>query len=154
MQNANEIITEPIAAAEISQIENIELLFFAYRDFVSDPDRILDVHGFGRAHHRVLYFVNRSPGLTVAELLEILRITKQSLGRVLKQLVQAGYVIQTEGERDRRKRLLFPTIQGRELILELSAPQSKRFERALMQFDDAEREKIIGFLRAMIGTTP
>ena len=65
----------------------IELLFFAYRDFVSDPDHVLEKFGFGRAHHRVLHFVNRNPGMKVADLLETLRITKQSLGRVLKQLV-------------------------------------------------------------------
>ena len=71
----------------------IELLFFAYRDFVSDPDQLLDKLGFGRAHHRVLHFVNRNPGMKVAELLDVLKITKQSLGRVLKQLIDEGYVI-------------------------------------------------------------
>src|SRR5476651_2197259 len=75
----------------------IELLFFAYRDFVGDPDDVLAKLGFGRAHHRVLHFVNRNPGMKVAELLEILNITKQSLGRVLKQLIDQGYVLQKEG---------------------------------------------------------
>ena len=75
----------------------IELLFFAYRDFVSDPDQLLDKLGFGRAHHRVLHFVNRNPGMKVAELLDVLKITKQSLGRVLKQLIDEGYVVQKEG---------------------------------------------------------
>ena len=75
----------------------IELLFFAYRDFVSDPDEVLAKFGFGRAHHRVLHFVNRNPGMKVADLLDILKITKQSLGRVLKQLVDQGYVVQKEG---------------------------------------------------------
>src|SRR6478736_5495886 len=75
----------------------IELLFFAYRDFVGDPDHVLAKLGFGRAHHRVLHFVNRNPGMKVADLLDILKITKQSLGRVLKQLVDEGYVIQKEG---------------------------------------------------------
>ena len=87
----------------------IELLFFAYRDFVSDPDHVLEKFGFGRAHHRVLHFVNRNPGMKVADLLDILNITKQSLGRVLKQLVDEGYVLQKEGESDRRQRLLSPT---------------------------------------------
>ena len=86
----------------------IELLFFAYRDFVGDPDRILAQYGFGRAHHRVLHFVDRYPGLTIAELLDILRITKQSLNRVLKELVEKKY---HRGEArampDRRQRLLF-----------------------------------------------
>src|SRR6266513_5881536 len=87
----------------------IELLFFAYRDFVSDPDHVLEKFGFGRAHHRVLHFVNRNPGMKVADLLETLRITKQSLGRVLKQLVDEGYVLQKQGPDDRRHRLLFVT---------------------------------------------
>src|SRR5215208_8436411 len=70
----------------------IELLFFAYRDFVSDPDEVLGKLGFGRAHHRVLHFVNRNPSIKVANLLDILKITKQSLGRVLKQLIDEGYI--------------------------------------------------------------
>ena len=84
----------------------IELLFFAYRDFVSDPDEVLQDIGFGRAHHRVVHFIGRAPGMTVAQLLDILRITKQSLGRVLRDLVEKGYVYQKEGETDRRQRLL------------------------------------------------
>src|SRR5437764_10674558 len=79
----------------------IELLFFAYRDFISDPDHVLEKFGFGRAHHRVLHFVNRNPGMKVAELLDILKITKQSLGRVLEQLVDEGYVVQKAGAHDR-----------------------------------------------------
>src|SRR5262249_60152332 len=75
----------------------IELLFFAYRDFIGDPDEVLAKFNFGRAHHRVLHFVNRNPGMKVAELLDILKITKQSLGRVLKQLIDDGYVVQKEG---------------------------------------------------------
>src|ERR1700685_381592 len=75
----------------------IELLFFAYRDFVGDPDDVLATLGFGRAHHRVLHFINRNPGMKVADLLDVLKITKQSLGRVLKQLVDDGYVTQREG---------------------------------------------------------
>ncbi|HET8545523.1 MAG TPA: MarR family transcriptional regulator, partial [Pseudolabrys sp.] len=90
----------------------IELLFFAYRDFVGDPDEVLLKLGFGRAHHRVLHFVNRNPGMKVADLLEILNITKQSLGRVLKQLVDQGYVLQKEGDQDRRQRLLYVTPKG------------------------------------------
>jgi len=84
----------------------IELLFFAYRDFVGDPDEVLAKLGFGRAHHRVLHFVNRNPGMKVAELLDVLKITKQSLGRVLKQLIDEGYIVQKEGASDRRQRLL------------------------------------------------
>ena len=85
----------------------IELLFFAYRDFVGDPDRLLESLKFGRAHHRVLHFIHRNPGLTVAELLDILRITKQSLNRVLKELLDEHFVEQRTGVTDRRQRQLF-----------------------------------------------
>ncbi|MEM9279975.1 MAG: MarR family transcriptional regulator [Pseudomonadota bacterium] len=143
-------LTAPITDEDIAQLENIELLFFAYRDFVSDPDKRLSNYNFGRAHHRVLYFVNRSPGMTVAELLDILRITKQSLGRVLKQLIESGHIVQTEGATDRRKRLLFPTSKGRELILELSEPQSERLGKALQSLDENERATVVAFLKGMI----
>jgi DNA-binding MarR family transcriptional regulator len=111
----------------------IELLFFAYRDFVSEPDELLKVFGFGRAHHRVIHFVGRDPGMTVARLLDILRITKQSLGRVLKELIDKGYVYQKEGETDRRQRLLYLTPAGEELRQQLLAPQLARIRRALAQ---------------------
>lgn len=109
----------------------IELLFFAYRDFVGDPDRILAQYGFGRAHHRVLHFVDRYPGLTIAELLDILRITKQSLNRVLKDLIDQGYVEQQTGTSDRRQRLLFCTPSGRALTADLTRVQVRRIVRAL-----------------------
>ncbi len=111
----------------------IELLFFAYRDFVSDPDEILKEFGFGRAHHRALHFVGRDPGMTVAQLLDILRITKQSLARVLKELIDKGFVFQKEGEADRRQRLLHLTDSGEELRQRLMAPQVARIKRALTQ---------------------
>src|ERR671935_459704 len=103
----------------------IELLFFAYRDFTSDPDDVLAKFGFGRAHHRVLHFVNRNPGMKVAELLDLLKITKQSLGRVLKQLIDQGYVVQKEGANDRRQRLLYVTSKGGALALKLAALQTE-----------------------------
>jgi DNA-binding MarR family transcriptional regulator len=108
----------------------VELLFFAYRDFVSDPDEILEGLGFGRAHHRILHFVGRDPGMTVASLLDILKITKQSLARVLKELIDQGYVFQKEGEVDRRQRLLHLTEAGEALRQKLIAPQIKRFQSA------------------------
>ena len=92
--------------------QGIELLFYAYRDFTAEADAMLAELGFGRAHHRVIYFVGRKPGMTVSELLDILKITKQSLGRVLKQLVDEGYVVQKEGENDRRQRLQAPIASG------------------------------------------
>lgn len=149
MTENKDIITDPVSSNEISQLATIEALFFAYRDFVSDPDRILSDYGFGRAHHRVLYFVNRQPGMTVAELLEILKITKQSLARVLRQLIESGYILQNEGEKDRRKRLLFPTMKGRQLILALSQPQSQRINEAVKDLSEAEREILVSFLNKM-----
>jgi DNA-binding MarR family transcriptional regulator len=109
----------------------IELLFFTYRDFVGDPDRILAQYGFGRAHHRVLHFVDRYPGLTIAELLDILRITKQSLNRVLKDLIEQDYITQKTGTNDRRQRLLFCTAAGTVLAGDLIRVQSRRVARAL-----------------------
>jgi DNA-binding MarR family transcriptional regulator len=128
----------------------IELFFFAYRDFTSDPDVLLADYGFGRAHHRVLHFVNRRPGLTVAELLDVLQITKQSLARVLKQLIDTGHVIQVQGPRDRRQRELYPTAKGRTLALALARPQSRRIHAALEDAGPAEREAIERFLKAMV----
>ena len=110
---------------EAKLLEFAELLFFAYRDFTRDPDAILKDFGFGRAHHRVLHFVNRHSGLRVVDLLDILTITKQSLSRVLKQLIDQGYIVQQAGSSDRRERLLFPTDRGRALAERLAAPQSR-----------------------------
>ena len=120
---------EPDADGAI--VELIELLFFAYRDFVSEPDKILVAYGFGRAHHRVVHFVGRHPGICVAELLDILRITKQSLGRVLRQLIDTGHVLQVSGTSDRRQRLLFLTPRGEELHGRLMAPQAARVRAAI-----------------------
>jgi DNA-binding MarR family transcriptional regulator len=128
----------------------IELLFFAYRDFVSDPDDALAKFNFGRAHHRVLHFVNRNPGMKVAELLDVLKITKQSLGRVLKQLIDQGYVLQKEGANDRRQRLLFVTPKGETLALKLAALQSARIARALAELGPNAHEAACRFLVAMI----
>jgi DNA-binding MarR family transcriptional regulator len=108
----------------------VELLFFAYRDFVSDPDHILEGLEFGRAHHRVIHFIGRAPGMTVAKLLDILQITKQSLARVLKELIDKGYVFQKEGAVDRRQRLLHLTTLGEALRQKLMAPQIARFKNA------------------------
>ena len=128
----------------------IELLFFAYRDFVSDPDDVLAKFGFGRAHHRVLHFVNRHPGMKVADLLDVLKITKQSLGRVLKQLVDEGYVVQKEGENDRRQRLLFVTPKGETLAMKLAGLQTERIARALAELGPNAHEQARRFLIAMI----
>lgn len=136
--------TDTLPASEL-----IELLFFAYRDFISDPDTILGEIGFGRAHHRVMHFVDRKPGLTVAELLDLLKITKQSLARVLKQLVDAGYIEQKPGPEDRRQRELYLTGNGQALIRDLREPQSRRIVAALERSGCAE-EDIARFLLAMV----
>jgi DNA-binding MarR family transcriptional regulator len=130
----------------------IELLFFAYRDFISDPDDVLEKFGFGRAHHRVLHFVNRNPGMKVAELLDILRITKQSLGRVLKQLVDQDYVLQKAGPQDRRQRLLYVTPKGEALALKLAGLQRERVGRALAQLGPNAHAEACRFLAAMINS--
>jgi DNA-binding MarR family transcriptional regulator len=128
----------------------IELLFFAYRDFVGDADNELEAFGFGRAHHRVLHFVHRYPGLKVADLLDVLRITKQSLGRVLKQLLDEGYIVQRTGNNDRRQRLLFATPKGEALVAKLAGLQTDRITRALGDINPAGVDTVRQFLRAMI----
>jgi DNA-binding MarR family transcriptional regulator len=128
----------------------IELLFFAYRDFVGDADNELEAFGFGRAHHRVLHFVHRYPGLKVADLLDVLRITKQSLGRVLKQLLDEGYIVQRTGNNDRRQRLLFATQKGEALVAKLAGLQTDRINRAMRDISPAGMDAVRQFLRAMI----
>lgn len=128
--------------------EGIELLFYAYRDFTSDPDRILETYGYGRAHHRVIHFVGRHPDITVSALLGILRITKQSLGRVLKALVEDGFIDSVVGEQDRRNRHLRLTDTGRALENALSAPQRERVARA---FREAGPEAVAGYRKVLEG---
>ena len=126
----------------------IELLFFAYRDFTAEPDAILGQFGFGRAHHRVVHFVGRHPQMTVGDLLGILRITKQSLNRVLGQLVRQGFIIQHRGAQDRRQRLLELTDSGRELERRLSAPQRARVAGA---YRKAGGQAVEGFRKVLLG---
>jgi DNA-binding MarR family transcriptional regulator len=128
----------------------IELLFFAYRDFVSDPDEVLARLKFGRAHHRVLHFVNRNPGMKVADLLDVLKITKQSLGRVLKQLIDEGYVVQKEGANDRRQRLLYVSAAGEALAMQLAGLQTARIAHVLAELGPDAREAARRFLAGMI----
>jgi DNA-binding MarR family transcriptional regulator len=128
IQNA----TRPVApAAEQSLITLVELMFFAYRDFTGEPDGILAEFGLGRAHHRVLHFVRRHPGLRVTELLAILKITKQSLGRVLTPLIQDGWVESRRDVTDQRARQLLLTAKGRQLADRLAAQQIARMADAL-----------------------
>jgi DNA-binding MarR family transcriptional regulator len=126
--------------------QGIELMFFAYRGFTADPDRILEARGYGRAHHRAIHFINRRPGLTVNELLDILGVTKQSLNRVLRQLVDDRLVDSRIGLVDRRQRNLYLTDAGQALERELSEAQRRRMRAA---FSNAGPEAVIGFRRVL-----
>ena len=138
----------PLFLREEDLRQAIELLFYAYRDFTAEPDAILAELGLGRAHHRVIYFVGRHPRMTVSELLRILRITKQSLSRVLGELVRQGFIAQRQGTRDRRQRLLELTDKGREMERRLSETQRQRIARA---YRSAGAEAVKGFRKVMIG---
>ncbi len=148
-QDRAEPLSQPMTPDDGIDFEIIELLFFAYRDFTSDADAALEKSGMGRAHHRVIHFVNRQPGMTVADLLETLKITKQSLSRVLKTLIDSGYICQVVGPLDRRQRRLYPTKSGRDLALALATPQSKRIDKALADATTEERASIVRFLSNM-----
>jgi DNA-binding MarR family transcriptional regulator len=126
----------------------IELLYYAYRDFTAEPDAMLARYGFGRAHHRVIYFVGRHPQMSVSDLLGILRITKQSLSRVLGQLVRQGFIQQRPGSRDRRQRLLELTEKGVELERQLSENQRQRIAKA---YREAGAQAVEGFRKVMLG---
>ena len=138
----------PLFLREPDLRQGIELLFYAYRDFTAEPDAILAKIGFGRAHHRVIHFVGRQPGMTVSELLDILKITKQSLSRVLSQLVHQGYITQRPGTRDRRQRLLDLTPKGAELERRLSEGQRALVARA---YRAAGAEAVDGFRKVLLG---
>ncbi len=147
----------PLAAALIPEAgeteplyELIELLFFAYRDFVGDPDRLLETFSFGRAHHRVIHFVDRNPGLTIAELLDILKITKQSLNRVLKELITQGFIESRLGIEDRRQRHLHLTETGQRLARDLASLQTRRIARAISECGATDALAARRFLSAMI----
>ncbi len=121
------------SAGDAGLLPLVEMLFFAYRDFTGEADAALSAYGLGRAHHRVLHFVNRNPGIRVADLLELLKITKQSLGRVLRKLVADGWVEQAPGPDDRRERRLSLTAQGMALAAELAELQTRRIGVALAE---------------------
>ncbi|MBI1778370.1 MAG: MarR family transcriptional regulator [Proteobacteria bacterium] len=140
-------IANPLFLREEELRQGIELLFYAYRDFTGEPDAILARYGFGRAHHRVIYFVGRNPGITVSELLVILRITKQSLSRVLGQLVREGFITQRPGE-DRRQRLLDLAMKGAQLERELTQTQRTRIARA---YREAGGEAVDGYRKVLLG---
>ncbi|MBL4665919.1 MAG: MarR family transcriptional regulator [Sneathiella sp.] len=138
----------PLFLREEELRQCIELLFFAYRDFTGGPDQILKDYNFGRAHHRVIHFVGRNPGITVSELLEILQITKQSLSRVLNALVERGFVEQRPGVTDRRQRLLFLSEEGATLERKISGIQQKQVAKA---FRDAGGDAVAGYRQVLEG---
>lgn len=127
---------------------SIEMLFFAYQNFTAEPDRLLESYGFGRAHHRVVYFVARNPKISITQLLKILNITKQSLSRVLRQLIDEGFIVQETGEDDRRKRLLSVTQKGEELEKTLSAAQRRLLGDAFSRID---ANAVAGFQSVLMG---
>ena len=147
MPNSKPVIA-PSGLRDEDLRQAIELLFFAYRDFTARADTILAKQSFGRAHHRVIYFVGRHPGITVSALLEILGITKQSLARVLGQLVREHYILQKKGTQDGRQRLLHLTDKGRELERMLTTEQRARIAAA---YKDAGPSAVEGFRKVMLG---
>ena len=138
----------PLFLREEDIRQGMELLYYAYRDFTAEPDAILAEYGFGRAHHRGVYFVGRNPLINVWELLCILKITKQSLSRVLGQLVREEFINQREGIEDRRQRLLKLTDKGVELEKRLSTSQSKRIAKA---YREAGAEAVQGYRDVLTG---
>jgi DNA-binding MarR family transcriptional regulator len=138
----------PLFLREEELRQGIELLFYAYRDFTEVADQMLAQYNFGRAHHRVIYFVSRNPGITVSDLLSILKITKQSLSRVLGQLVREGFIEQKTGVQDRRQRLLTLTDKGEALERELTEQQRALIAAA---YREAGAESVEGFRKVMLG---
>jgi len=138
----------PLFLREEELRQGIELLFYGYRDFTGEADRQLAELGLGRAHHRAIYFVGRNPGLTVSELLAILKITKQSLSRVLQELVKKGFVVQQPGATDRRQRRLTLTEKGQALERKLTEGQRQRIARAYRM---AGAEAVEGFRKVLLG---
>ena len=126
--------------------KGIEAMFFAYRGFTADPDRILADHAYGRAHHRALHFIARAPGTTVNGLMTILGVTKQSLNRVLRTLIEDGLVESRVGREDRRERNLYLTEAGATLEAELSDAQRERMRAA---YRKAGPEAVAGFRRVL-----
>jgi DNA-binding MarR family transcriptional regulator len=138
----------PLFLREEDLREGMELLFFAYRDFVAEADQVLSRCGLGRAHHRALYFIGRHPDITVSELLRLLRVTKQSLSRVLGDLSAQGMITQKPGLRDRRRRHLALTPKGTEIEHEVTERQRASLARAYRQ---AGAEAVGGFRKVLTG---
>ena len=149
-KNVNSADINFAEGGEALPLDVMGLFFFAYRDFTGDADALLERQGFGRAHHRVLFFLNLRPGMPVADLLDILKITKQSLARVLRQLIDNGYVEQKTGHADRRQRLLFATEKGRQFFGTLSASQASRIDAAIAALPPDSGRIVRRFLVGMV----
>ena len=126
--------------------KGVEAMYFAYRGFTADPDRILEQHAYGRAHHRAMHFINRQPGLTVTTLLSVLGVTKQSLNRVLRTLIEDGLVESRVGRKDKRERHLYLTQKGALLERELSEAQRGRMRAA---YRAAGPQAVAGFRQVL-----
>ena len=144
MADLNKLLT-PLFLNEKEIRKIIELMFFSYRDFTSGPDKVLEKINFGRAHHRVIYFVGKKNGLTIKDLLSILQITKQSLSRVLNQLVKEKYIILSTGE-DKRTKKLSLSIKGKELEKKLSKIQINKIYNVINKFNEQD---INGFKKVL-----
>ena len=138
----------PLFLREEELRQGIELVFCAYRDFTAEPDALLAGYDLGRSHHRAIYFIGRHPGITMSDLLDMLRITKQSLSRALSQLVELGLIVQEPGPKDRRQRLLHLTQKGIDLERQLTRSQRERIARA---YREAGAEAVEGFRKVMLG---
>lgn len=141
----------PLFLREPELRRGMELLYFGYSHLTRSIDRDLSVQGLGRAHHRALYFIARKPDLTVSELLSLLAITKQSLGRVINELTERGYVDTRTGERDRRQRLLRLTVEGAKLEHELFEQARQRMSAA---YAGAGQQAVSGYWAVLEGLIP
>tara|TARA_B100001540_G_scaffold242752_1_gene217639 strand:- start:56 stop:544 length:489 start_codon:yes stop_codon:yes gene_type:complete len=148
MTDLNKLLN-PLFLRDIEIKKIIELLFFSYRDFTAGPDAILEKINFGRAHHRVIYFVGKQKNLTIKELLLILQITKQSLSRVLNQLVKEKYIVVSVGE-DKRTKKLTLTQKGQDLEDQLTMIQTKRIKKIINKFSEKDINGFKKILYAMI----
>ena len=148
MTDLNNLLT-PLYLNETEIRKAIELIFFSYRDFTAGPDKILEKINFGRAHHRVIYFVGKQKKITIKELLSILQITKQSLSRVLNQLVKEKFILVSTGI-DKRTKNLSLTKKGEDLEKELSTIQINKIRNVLKQFNEKDINGFKKILYAMI----
>ena len=148
MTDLNNLLT-PLYLNETEIRKAIELIFFSYRDFTAGPDKILEKINFGRAHHRVIYFVEKQKKITIKELLSILQITKQSLSRVLNQLVKEKFILVSTGI-DKRTKNLSLTKKGEDLERELSTIQINKIRNVLKQFNEKDINGFKKILYAMI----